>query len=126
VEWFIFVLSNKIKMNNITLITNSERIKNLKIAICNANTDVSDLDLFIAMNRSASETKGFHFVKVYKSFSYEVNFYIIQSDYDTLVTLSKQHGYWSSLVQDFNQKLIHKGGIEYKNELNNKYLASLK
>jgi len=111
---------------NTTLVSNTDMIKNLKIAIIKSSNDLSNNDLFIAMNRIACQTKGFHFIKVYKSFSYDISHYQIMSDYDTLVNLSNTHGYWSSLVQDFNQKLIHKGGESYKSDINCKYLATLK
>ena len=45
-------------------------------------------------------------------------------DKETLKNLVDRFGYWSLEVQDFNEILKAKGGIEYMYKLNNPYVGT--
>ena len=101
-------------------------VKTLQKAIDEVNQDLYNKYLIVKLNQIASLVKGHHYKEVYKSFSYEIIRYELCTDYERLESLSNTKGYWNSFVNKFNSELIIKGGFEYKNELNNKYLSSLK
>ena len=80
---------------------------------------LNDDDQVARMVKIDKETKGFSFWSQWDD-------YIVVTDINKLLRLSVRHGYWSSEVKEFNDRLLLKGGYEYMSDLNNQAKEQLK
>lgn len=81
---------------------NANKLEILKNAIELLNKDLLNEELRSSMFRIASNTKGYHYKVNFKKYSYAIESYELCTDYEALVNFTKNNGYWSQKVQDFN------------------------
>lgn len=98
-------------------------LKQLQSAVDSVNrrykAGLNDDDQVAKMFLIAKNLKGYYIKPNYDT-------YEVCTDYDRLLSLCSQFGYWSNEVKDFNTTLIKKGGNDYKNSLNEKYIETTK
>lgn len=80
------------------------------------------------LNDDDQVAKMFEIAKKTKGYFIKPNFdtYEVCTDYEYLLNICIKFGYWSEQVKNFNTILIHKGGLKYESELNNKVKQELK